>query len=220
MNNRKMLRWMGASGIVAGVLLIVGFPFYYAFIRNMMARLSDTGKTPTRNLSFLDKVDLYLEYELNKRLRRLGVGLYRLTQGRIARLAGAPADVLVLTTHGRKSGLERTVMLQGFRDGADLVVVAANSGKPSHPDWFYNLKATPMAKIEIGNRISQVRAEEMSADETAIFWPRIVRIAPSYARFQNATSRPIPLMRLVPVGPTGEQTMPTRIAQKGAEIEV
>ena len=91
-------------------------------------------------------------------------------------------DALLLTTHGRKSGKERTVILQFFRDGDDLVLAAANDGGSSHPSWYHNLKATPVARVEIMGRRLAVRAEEMSADEAAAFWPRLLRRAPSYKR--------------------------------------
>ena len=170
-------------------------------------------KTSTRSLSLKDKVALYLNYELDKRLGGLGVGLYRLTGGRIAR----KVDVLILTTRGRRSGKTRTVLLQFFRDGANLVIVAANSGRSSHPGWFYNLKATPTARVQVMDRTVQVHAEELSTDEAIAFWPRILRVAPTYARYQKATSRPIPLVRLVPVGRAGEQTMPDGEALPGRE---
>ncbi len=87
--------------------------------------------------------------------------------------------------------------------------MAANSGRSSHPDWFYNLKATPTAQIQVMDRTSRVHAEELPTDEATVFWPYILRVAPTYARYQKATSRPIPLMRLVPLGQAGEQTMPS-----------
>jgi F420H(2)-dependent quinone reductase len=105
-----------------------------------------------------DQVALSLNYELDKRLGGLGVGLYRLTGGRIAR----KVDVLILTTRGRRSGKTRTVLLQFFPDGANLVIVAANSGRSSHPGWFYNLKATPTVRVQVMDPILQVRAEELS----------------------------------------------------------
>ncbi len=215
MNKLKVRRWMGAFGIVACVLLIVAFPLYYPFVRAFVNRLKDASKTSMRRLSLMDKIDLYLEYELNKRSRGLGVGLYRLTGGRIVRLA--KADVLLLTTRGRRSGKARTVLLQFFRDGANLVIVAANSGRSSHPDWFYNLKTTPAAQVQVMDSILQVHAEELSAEEATAFWPYILRVAPANARYQKATSRPIPLVRLVPVGQAGEQTMPGGEALPGRE---
>jgi len=215
MNNLKVRSFTRVFGIVACVLLIVAFPLYYPFVRTLVMRLRDASKTSKRRLSFLDKADLYLEYELNKRMRGLGVGLYRLTGGRIARLY--KAEVLLLTTRGRRSGKARTVLLQFFRDGANWVIVAANSGRSSHPSWFYNLKAIPTARVQVMDCTLQVRAKELSTDETIAFWPRILRVAPGYARYQKATSRTIPLVRLVPVEQAGEQTMPSSEALPSQE---
>lgn len=164
-------------------------------------KMSDT-KALSTNLSRKDRALLFLEREGNKRLRGLGTSLYRLTGGRFA---PRDRDVLLLTTRGRKSGREHTVLLQSFRDSEDMVVVAANSGRPSHPDWYHNLQATPTARVEIMDQTLRVRAEELSADEAAALWPRILRRAPSYARYRKATSRPIPLVRLVPIG-SGQRT--------------
>jgi deazaflavin-dependent oxidoreductase (nitroreductase family) len=215
MNDLKVRRWAGAFGVVACVLLIVAFPLYYPFVRGFVLRLRDAGKTSTRSLSLKDEVALYLNHELDKRLGGLGVGLYRLTGGRIARLL--KVNVLILTTRGRKTGKTRTVLLQFFPDGANMVLVAANSGRSSHPGWFYNLKATPTVRVQVMDRILQVRAEELSADETTAFWPRVLRVAPTYARYQKATSRTIPLVRLVPALQAGEQTMPSGEALPGRE---
>jgi deazaflavin-dependent oxidoreductase (nitroreductase family) len=216
MNDLKVRRWTGAFGIVACVLLIVAFPLYYPFVRAFVLGLRDAGKTSTRSLSLKDKVALYLNHELDKRLAGLGVGLYRLTGGRFTRLF--KVNVLILTTRGRRSGKTRTVLLQFFQDGANWVIVAANSGRPSHPGWFYNLKATSTAQVQVMDRILQVHPEEMSTEEATAFWPRVLHVAPTYARYQKATSRTIPLVRLVPVGQVGEQTMPSGEALPSREV--
>jgi deazaflavin-dependent oxidoreductase (nitroreductase family) len=80
-----------------------------------------------------------------------------------------------------------------------MVVVAANTGWPTHPGWFHNLKAAPTARAEVMSHTLHVRAEQLSADEAAAFWPRILRRAPSYARYLKAANRTIPLVRLVPL---------------------
>jgi deazaflavin-dependent oxidoreductase (nitroreductase family) len=164
---------------------------------------TSTIKSPASGLHPLsrkERIARFLEHTLDRRLGRFGVALYRLTSGRIAQLYGK--DVLLLTTRGRRSGQERTVLLQFFRDGAQIVVVAANSGLSSHPGWFYNLKATPAAQIQVMDRLLQVRAEELAADEVAAFWPRILQRSPDYARYRTRTSRTIPLVRLIPVEPS------------------
>ena len=43
-----------------------------------------------------------------------------------------------------------------------------------------------------------VRAEELPADEAAAWWKRILDRDPSYGRYARATSRQIPILRLVP----------------------
>jgi deazaflavin-dependent oxidoreductase (nitroreductase family) len=185
-----------AFGIVACILLISGFPLYYPFLRAFVTRLRNPDKLAKKRLSLLDRVDLYLEYKLNKNMRQLGTSLYRLTGGRIAHLAHA--DVLLLTTRGRRSGKARTILLQGFRDGTNWIIVAANSGRSSQPDWFYNLKNAPGAQLQVMNRTYQVHAEDLSPAEAATFWPHILHVAPAFARYQKNTTRTIPLIRLVP----------------------
>ena len=162
-------------------------------------------KSPSTSLSRKDRALLLLELEGNRRLRSLGTLLYRLTGGR---LTPRDRDVVILTTRGRKSGREHTILLQYFRDGEkNMVVVAANSGRSTHPDRFFNLKVEPMARVEIMGRKLRVHAEELSAEEAAAFCPRVLRRAPTYARYRKATDRTIPLVRLVPIGP-GEGALP------------
>jgi deazaflavin-dependent oxidoreductase (nitroreductase family) len=151
----------------------------------------------SRPLPRKDRMRLALEYQGNRRLRSLGTLLYRLTKGRIA---PSGRDVLLLTTRGRVSGRAHTVLIQAFPDGANMVIAATNSGRPSDPDWFRNLEAKPTARVEIKGRMLPVRAEPLSPEESAAFWPRILRAAPSYARYREATGRAIPLVRLVPIG--------------------
>lgn len=80
-----------------------------------------------------------LEHAIDRRSVRVGAWLLRRTKGRIVRLWRRRA--LVLTVRGRRSGRPRTVVLQYFPDGADLVVVAADSGLPAHPAWYLSLRA-------------------------------------------------------------------------------
>jgi deazaflavin-dependent oxidoreductase (nitroreductase family) len=160
---------------------------------------------PKKPLSGGERIGLYLHRGLDKWLTPLGIRVVRHTKGgiargRIARMLGAPPelDVLLLTTRGRRSGRERTVVLQFFCDGDAMVVTAANDGGASHPGWYFNLKDDPSARVEVMGRTTRVRAEEVPDDAAADWWQRIVRIAPSYGRYARATSRTFPIVRLVP----------------------
>jgi F420H(2)-dependent quinone reductase len=165
------------------------------------------GPEVTERLSRKERVGLFLHRESDKRLTPLGIWVMRRTKGgiahgRIARVLAAPreVDVLLLTTHGRRSGRERTVLLQFFPDGDAMIVTAANDGGTSHPGWYFNLKGDPSARVEVMGRTIRVRAEELPAEAAADWWQRIVSRAPSYERYRRATSRTFPILRLVPDG--------------------
>lgn len=154
--------------------------------------------TPTSGASGRAGVRTRLENALDRHSVRVGAWVLWRTRGRAAHLWHRRA--LVLTTTGRKSGLPRTVVVQYFPDGEDLIVVAANSGMPTDPAWFLNLTARPEALVEVDGRRLSVRAEQLRPEEVAAWWPRVLAVAPDYARFRERTDRPIPMLRLVPVG--------------------
>jgi deazaflavin-dependent oxidoreductase (nitroreductase family) len=137
-----------------------------------------------------------IEHELDTRSVPVAVWLYRKTSGRIAKLWRR--RVLVMTTTGRRPGAPRTVPVQYFVDGPDLVVVAANSGLQRPPGWYFNLRATPQAVVEIGSRTVNVRAEELDTEDAAAFWPHVLASAPDYERFPERTGRTPHMFRLVP----------------------
>ena len=215
MNKSKARNWASVVTIISSIMLIVTFPLYYPFVHAFVEKLRHAYKSSSNSLSLKDRVVLYLNYELDKRLGGPGIGLYRLTSGRIANLW--KVNVLILTTRGRKTGKIRTVLLQFFRDGENMVIVAANSGRSSHPGWYFNLKATPNVRVQVLDHSFQVYAEEMTVDEANAFWPHVLRIAPTYERYRRATKRTIPLVRLVPIEQIGESAVPGSNAQHDRE---
>lgn len=129
---------------------------------------------------------------------KLHTFVYRATGGKLGgRIVGAP--MLLLTTTGRKSGKKRTSPLLYLEDGQDLVLVASNGGAPVHPAWWYNLRASPEATVEIGRRKLQVRAEKASLKEKERLWPRLVSMYPGYETYRHRTDREIPVVILRPV---------------------
>ena len=154
---------------------------------------------PTRPLSRKERVGLVVQRALDRWLSPLGVWVYRRTKGGIA--GPWKKDVLLLTTTGRRSGRCRTVVLQFFRDGQAMILAAANDGGRSHPGWYFNLQTHPVASVEVNARRIPVQAEVLSAEEAAGWWPRIVARDPAYLRYGGATTRAIPILRLVPLEP-------------------
>jgi len=122
-------------------------------------------------------------------------GLYRLTGGAIGgKMMGAP--ILLLTTKGRKTGLERTTPLLYLADGDALVIVASKGGAPEHPAWFHNLKANPRVTIQIGRERTGADAREATPEERARLWPQLTAMYSGYAAYQKKTTREIPLVIL------------------------
>jgi deazaflavin-dependent oxidoreductase (nitroreductase family) len=126
----------------------------------------------------------------------LNTWVYRRSRGKwMGRFPGG-APVCLLTTHGRKSGQNRTVPLLYLEDGADWVLVASQGGAPQHPGWYLNLQADPHAELEIGAERFPVQALRVSEEEKAKLWPRLLAMYPPYATYQRRTTRSIPVVRL------------------------
>ena len=129
--------------------------------------------------------------------------LNQLTINRIRRKGKMPGlgfNALVLTTIGRKSGVERTTPVGWFpgKDGSWLIVASA-AGGPRNPAWYYNLAAYPdRVQIEMPGRKVAVIAEQLHGAERDQAWRQITAAAPRFAAYQKATDRELPIIRLVP----------------------
>ena len=106
------------------------------------------------------------------------------------------ADVLILTTTGRRSGEARSTPLIYGRDGDRLVIVGSLGGAPRHPYWYLNLLAEPNALVQVMADRFPVRARVAEGEERSRLWPLVTRVYPPYAEYQTRTEREIPLVVL------------------------
>ena len=85
--------------------------------------------------------------------------LYRLTGGRLGlwRPKGDKWGAMHLTTTGRRTGQERSVILGYFEDGANLVTMAMHGWADGEPAWWLNLHAHPDASVGIGGARRSVK---------------------------------------------------------------
>ena len=107
-------------------------------------------------------------------------------------------NVLLLTTTGRKSGKTRTLPLGWFDQKDGYVIVASNSGQPTNPAWYYNLKSNPRVTVQVMDKVLSFTAEEISGEARAQVWQQVITTAPSYAEYEKKTTRKIPLILLRP----------------------
>jgi deazaflavin-dependent oxidoreductase (nitroreductase family) len=127
---------------------------------------------------------------------------YRWLRGRLVGRAIAP--VVLLTTTGRRSGKSRTTPLFGIRDGDAVVVVGSNAGGDDHPDWYRNLRAQPVATVQVGGDVRSVRARDADPVERDRLWPLLDGVYAGYRIYREVAGREIPIVILEPTATTPE----------------
>ena len=133
-----------------------------------------------------------------KLVRSAHFAVFRLSGGRVgASIAGMP--MLLLATKGRRSGRLHNVPLGYLLEQDSYVVIASYRGSPKHPAWYLNLRAEPKALIQVGSDKIKVIAKTVDSDSREQLWNRLVEKTPIYKRFQDRTSRQIPMVYLTPV---------------------
>jgi deazaflavin-dependent oxidoreductase (nitroreductase family) len=121
---------------------------------------------------------------------------FRANEGRVG---GTWAGTTLILLHhiGARSGTERVTPLGCSPQGdGRFAIVASNGGAPAHPDWYYNLKAHPRIKAEVGTQTFTVLAEELDSAARAGLWPKLVAEYPSVGEYQARTTRQIPVFLL------------------------
>jgi deazaflavin-dependent oxidoreductase (nitroreductase family) len=106
------------------------------------------------------------------------------------------AEVLLLTTTGRRSGAKRTTPLIYGTQGDDYVVVASRGGAPEHPAWYLNLVEDPEVEVQVRGDRFAAGARTATSDERAELWKQAVQRWPAYDGYQTKTEREIPVVVL------------------------
>ena len=94
-------------------------------------------------------------------------GLYRLSRGRFGLWRPKPDGwgALRLTTIGRRTGHERSVIVGYFEDGPRLVTMAMNGWGEGEPAWWLNLQANPDAQVQLRDGPLEVTARAAEGEE-------------------------------------------------------
>lgn len=100
--------------------------------------------------------------------------VYRWTGGRVGLWRPKPNGwgAMRLTTVGRRSGLERSVILGYFDDGPDLVTMAMNGWGEGEPAWWLNLQAHPDAHVETVDGPRDMTCHAAEGAERERLWSR------------------------------------------------
>lgn len=126
------------------------------------------------------------------------VWLYRRTDGRRGgTIQGVPH--LLITTVGRRTGLERTRPIGYCEADGLLIVCGSNGGSDPMPSWVYNLRSNPKAEVQIGPAKQAVVATEALGDEYQRRWAELTERYPVFLKYPKKTKRRIPVMLLEPI---------------------
>jgi F420H(2)-dependent quinone reductase len=100
--------------------------------------------------------------------------LYRVTRGRLGLWRARPNrwGTLRLTTTGRRTHQERSVILGYLDDGPNLVTMAMNGWADGEPAWWLNLQAHPGARVDLADGPRSVTARAAAGAERARLWAK------------------------------------------------
>ena len=101
-------------------------------------------------------------------------GFYRVTGGRVGlwRPKAKRWGTMHLSTIGRRTGQERSVILGYFEDGTNLVTLAMNGWADAEPAWWLNLQAHPEASVDLADGRRAVRGRSAEGEERSRLWAR------------------------------------------------
>jgi F420H(2)-dependent quinone reductase len=153
--------------------------------------MSDAGRRPPR---VPPPWFVHAAWRVHRTLHRISGGRFLWTP---ANKRGWGA--LRLTTRGRTSGQERTVLVGYLEDGADLVALAMNGWEDGHPSWWLNLEAHPDALVRLaGQDPRPVRARQATGNERDRLWRRWGAIQPDLDAYAGRRSTETPVIVLEP----------------------
>ncbi len=138
--------------------------------------------------------------------------LYRLTGGRLGLWRPKPDGwgTLRLTTIGRRSGQERSVMLGYFEDGPNLVTMAMNGWGDAEPAWWLNLQAHREVRVELADGPRAVTGRAATGEERERLWARWREIDKNLDAYASRRSMETAVVVLAPQPlPDGAAPEPT-----------
>jgi F420H(2)-dependent quinone reductase len=118
------------------------------------------------------------------------------TKGTTLRDTGLP--VVIVTNRGARSGKVHKTPVMRVEHAGCYAMVASKGGAPSHPLWYYNVRANPHVELQDGAHKRDMTAREVSGAERAEWWQRAIAAYPPYAEYQEKTTREIPVFVLEP----------------------
>ncbi|MBT7334423.1 MAG: nitroreductase family deazaflavin-dependent oxidoreductase [Gammaproteobacteria bacterium] len=123
------------------------------------------------------------------------------SSGRIS-IAGLGAPTLLLTTIGRKTGINRATPLLYLKDSATpviLYVIGSSGGQAQPPAWFLNLQHNSNVTVTRDGIAAPYKASTVHGPQQTELWRQFTQFNPGFTQYQNRVKRTIPIIKLTPL---------------------
>ena len=124
---------------------------------------------------------------------------FRQNEGRVGGVfEGAP--LLLLHHKGARSGNDRVSPLMYQSVDGGYAVFASKGGADTNPDWFHNLNANRVTKVEVGTKTVEVKARVADGAEHDRIWSTQKTRYPTFAQYEQKTARdriPVVVLEIV-----------------------
>lgn len=146
-------------------------PTWYvrAYVRSMAAHDTDTR---TGSPFLPPRWFIRTAWKIHRGLYRLSGGRFGLRRPRADTSRAETYGLARLTTVGRRTGRERSVMIGYYLDGDDIVTMAMNGWGEAEPAWWLNLQAEPHATVTLPDGPIDVIGRAARGDERDRLWDR------------------------------------------------
>ena len=110
------------------------------------------------------------------------------TEGTTLRDTGLPC--IIVTHIGNKTGAIRKIALMRVKVDEGYVLIGSYGGRPKHPQWVYNLRATGEVEIRDETEVFEMRVREVEDDpERQRLWDAAVVAYSNYEDYQKKAPR-------------------------------
>ncbi len=125
--------------------------------------------------------------------------VYALSAGRIGRHFPGGAQVVWITTLGRKSGEWRKTPLLAVPDSGGWGIAGSNAGQEKIPGWVFNVRAHDQGRVEIDGEVSEAVFTEVHGEDAARIYAALGDSWSSYRMYERNIEREIPVFRVTKI---------------------
>ncbi len=115
---------------------------------------------------------------------------------RLGRRFPGGAQVVWITTLGRKSREWHKTPLLSVPDSGGWGIAGSNAGQEKIPGWVFNVRAHDQGRIEIDDEVSEAVFTEVQGEDAARIYTALGDVWSSYRMYERNIGRDIPVFRV------------------------